>query len=173
MASYITESNEDTFKPDTVFDSFHHQEKILISDRALLTGFLMLWLKRCIVPMLPYEVIISDVVCLAVLLVYGRSLGLLSAMVGCLQSGLQVLCRRFCDVVAEEDRKGNVVVGLDGEPTIKTPNPRVGLHYMYFMAWYVMHCSSMMSAVQSSEDSMPFIQRLERSNWTGWYMLII
>ena len=44
------ESNEDTFKPDTVFDSFHHQAKIFISNRALLAAFLMLWLKRCVVP---------------------------------------------------------------------------------------------------------------------------
>ena len=62
MTSYVTESSEDTFKPDTVFDSFHHQAKIPISDRALLAGFLMLWLKQCIVPALPYEVIVADVV---------------------------------------------------------------------------------------------------------------
>ena len=46
-SSYTTESNEDTFKPDMVFESFYHQARILISDRALLAGFLMLWLKRC------------------------------------------------------------------------------------------------------------------------------
>jgi len=44
-SSYTTESNEDTFKPDTVFKSFHHQAKVLMSDRALLAVFLMLWLK--------------------------------------------------------------------------------------------------------------------------------
>ena len=38
-SSYTAESNEDTFKSDTVFESFHHQAKILISDRALLAGF--------------------------------------------------------------------------------------------------------------------------------------
>jgi len=43
--SYTTESNEDTFKLDTIFESFHHQAKVLMSDRALLAGFLMLWLK--------------------------------------------------------------------------------------------------------------------------------
>ena len=41
-SSYIIESNEDTFKPDVIFESFHHQAKIPISDRALLAGFLML-----------------------------------------------------------------------------------------------------------------------------------
>jgi len=49
VTSYTTESNEDTFKPDNIFDSFHHQAKIPISDKALLAGFLMLWLKQCVV----------------------------------------------------------------------------------------------------------------------------
>ena len=62
MSSYTTESNEDTFKPDTVFESFHHQARVPISDRALLASFLMLWLKRCVVPTLPHEVIVADVV---------------------------------------------------------------------------------------------------------------
>jgi len=39
VTSYLTELNEDIFKSDTVFDSFHHQAKIFISDRALLAGF--------------------------------------------------------------------------------------------------------------------------------------
>ena len=46
VGSYTTESNEDTFQPDTVFESFHHQARTPIFDRALLVGFLMLWLKR-------------------------------------------------------------------------------------------------------------------------------
>jgi len=75
-------------------------------------GFLMLWLKRCVVPTLPHEVIVADVVYLVVL-AHRWSLGFLLVMVGCLQSGLRVLCRSFCNVVlvAEEDREGNVVVG--------------------------------------------------------------
>jgi len=27
--------------------------------------------------------------------------------------------------------------------------------------------------VQSSEDFMPFVQRLESSNWNGWYILMV
>ena len=42
VTSYTTESNEDTFKPDTVSDSFCHQAKIPILDRTLLAEFLML-----------------------------------------------------------------------------------------------------------------------------------
>ena len=40
-SSYTMESNEDTFKLDTIFESFHHQAQVPISDRALLAGFLM------------------------------------------------------------------------------------------------------------------------------------
>jgi len=147
VTSYTTESNEDTFKPDTVFDSFHHQPKTPISDRALLAGFLMLWLKWCVVPTLPHEVIVVDVVCPAVLLAHDQSLCLLPAMVGCLQSGLRVLCQSFCNVVAEEDKEGNIVVSPDGESKAKTPNPRVKLPYTYFMIWYIMHYPSLMSVV--------------------------
>ena len=80
-SSYTTESNEDTFKLDTIFESFHHQIRIPISCRALLAGFLMLWLKRCVMPTLPHEVIVADVVYPAVLLAYGKSIALLPAMV--------------------------------------------------------------------------------------------
>ena len=83
-SSYTMKSNEDTFKPDVVFDSFHHQARIPISDRALQTGFLMLWLKRCIVLTLPHEIIIADVVYPMVLLAHDRSLALLPAMAGCI-----------------------------------------------------------------------------------------
>jgi len=38
-SSYTTESNEDTFKPDVIFESFHHQATVPIFDRALLTNF--------------------------------------------------------------------------------------------------------------------------------------
>jgi len=88
VTSYTTESNEDTFKPDTIFDSFHHQARIAISNRALLAGFLMLWLKRYVVPTPLHEVNVNDIVYPALLLSYGRPLSLLPAMVGYLQSGL-------------------------------------------------------------------------------------
>jgi len=73
-SSYTTESNEDTFKSDIVFESFHLQAKFPMSDQALLAGFLMLWLKRCVVPTLPHEVIVADVVYQAVLLAHGSQL---------------------------------------------------------------------------------------------------
>jgi len=106
---------------------------------------------------LSHEVIVADIVHPVVLLAYGRSLNLLPTMVGYLQSGLRVLCQSFCYIVVEEEKEGNVIVGADGEPKMKTPNPRVELPYMYLMAWYIMHCPSLIRVVQSSEDSMTFV----------------
>jgi len=71
VSSYTTESNEDTFKPDMVFESFRHQAENPISDRAMLAGFLMLWLKKCIMPMPPHEVLALDVVYPVLLLAHG------------------------------------------------------------------------------------------------------
>jgi len=62
---------EDTFRPGIVFESFHYQAKTSFSNRALLAGFLMLWLKRCVVSTLVHEVIVADMVYPAVLLAFG------------------------------------------------------------------------------------------------------
>jgi len=99
----MTESNEDTFKPDTVFESFHYQARIPISDRALLAGFLMLWLKHCVVPTLPHKVIVANVMYPTVLLAHGKSISVLSAMVADIQSGLRVLAKSLCQVEAIVD----------------------------------------------------------------------
>ena len=147
VSSYTTESNEDTFKADTVFESFLHQAKILISDRALLAGFLMLWLKRCVMPTLRYDVLTADIIYPTVLLSHGQPLGLLSAMLSCLQSELCMLTWSFYRVEVMEDEEGNAILDRNCEPKRKTPNPRMELPYTYMAAWYVMHCPALMSAV--------------------------
>jgi len=81
--SYTIEIAEDTFRLGTIFESFHHQAKILISNRALLPKFLMLWLKWCIVLTLSHKVIVADVVYPAVQLVFCQSIALLPTMMGC------------------------------------------------------------------------------------------
>ena len=98
ISSYTIESNEDTFKSDMVFESFHHQAQIPISDRALLAGFLMLWLKRCVVPTLPHEVIVADVVYPVVLLAHRKSIALLPVMMAKIQNGLRALIKSLCQV---------------------------------------------------------------------------
>ena len=65
---------------------------------------------------------------------------------------------------ALEDEEGNMLVDQNGEPKLKVPNPRVELPYTYLVAWYVMHCQSLMLTVQASEGFVPFVQKLECSN---------
>ena len=95
------------------------------------------------------------------------------AIVGCVQSGLQVLTKSFCEVEAFEDEEGNMLVDQNGEPKMKVPNSRVELPYTYWTAWYVMHCPSLVTAMQASKGFIPFMQKLERSNWQDTYMFFI
>ena len=170
---YTTESNEDGFDPDLVFESFHHQARTPISDRALLAGFLMLWLKRCVVPTLPHEVIVADVVYPAVLLAHGNPIALLPAVAAGIQSGLRALTKNFCEPPKTADSEGKPYVDSEGNPTVKRPNPRVELPYTYLIAWYVMHCPSLMMAARWREGSVPFVQRLEGSKWRDPYIYYV
>ena len=121
-------------RPGTVFESFHYQAKTHISNRALLAGFLMLWLKRCIVPTLCHEVIVADVIYPDILLAFSQNVALLPAIVGCIQSRLRVLSKMFCKVKALVDDKGNVLIDQNGDAELKVPNPRVELSYTYLVA---------------------------------------
>ena len=72
-------------------------------------------------PTLPHEVIVADIVYPAVLLAYGRSIALLPAMVDGIQSGLQVLVKSLCQVEAVVDSEGTPEVDSEGRPRVKTP----------------------------------------------------
>jgi len=126
--SYTTESNEDTFKPDTIFERFHYQAKVPMSDWALLACFLMLWLKRCVVPMLPHEVIVADVVYPAALLAHGKSIAILLAMVAGIQSRLWALMKNFCQVETIVDAKGNPIKDSNGHPWLRLPVSGLSFH---------------------------------------------
>jgi len=134
VSSYTIESKEDSFKPDIVFKSFHHQYKIPISGMALRADFLMIWLKRCVVPMLPHEDLATNVVYPAILLAHGRPLGLLLTVTSYLQSELRALTLSFCCMEVMEDDEGNVILNRNSELKRKTPNPRVEMSYTYLAA---------------------------------------
>jgi len=93
-----------------------------MSNWALLAGFLILWLKRCVVSTLLYEVIVADVVYPAVLLFHGKSIALLPARI---QNGLRAIMKSFCQVEAIVDIKGNPVKDSNGHPLVKTSSLRV------------------------------------------------
>jgi len=156
-----------------IFESFHHQAKILISDRVLLAGFLMLWLKQCVVLMLPHEVIVTDMVYPAVLLAHGKSISLLPVMAYGIQSGLRLLAKSLCQEEVIVDSQSRSVVDSEGRPEVGTPNPRIELLYTYLMAWYIMHFPSLMIAVSLSEGFIHFVQRLEISSRSQYYMFYV
>lgn len=89
--AYVAESDEDIFKAGTSFESFYHQAKYPLSNMALFVGFLMLWLKHCIVSSTPQKALSVSAVYLVIFLVYGRPLGLLLAMACEILSGLKAL----------------------------------------------------------------------------------
>ena len=90
-------------------------------------------------------------------LAHGRSIILLPTIVGCIQSGLRVLMRSFCQVEALVDKEGNPLMDQNDKLQFKIPNPGVDLLYTYLMAWYVMHYPSLMTEVSASEGFVPFV----------------
>ena len=113
-----------------------------------------------------------DVVYSTVLLAHGLSITLLPAIVGYIQSGLG--CWQEASVrwrllwMQRATRSWTKMTS----PNL-TPNLRVELPYTYLMAWYIMHCPSLITSLSAPEGFVPFVQRLENSNWIQYYMFFI
>jgi len=94
-------------------------------------------------------------------------------MVARIQSGLRALVKSLYQVEAIVDIEGRPVVDSEGRLRVKTPNPRIELPDTYLMAWYVMHCPSLMTVVPLSAGFVPFVQKLDNSSWTHYYMFYV
>ena len=81
----ILDEDDGIYKKGDSLKSFHHQARQPISRQALLAGFISIWLKKCRVPSLSHDGILSTVLFPAIQLVYGHALGILLAMVCCIQ----------------------------------------------------------------------------------------
>jgi len=123
----LLEEDDGIHEKGDTFKSFHHQACQLISQKALLAGFLSVWLKRCVMPSPPHDAILLTALLLVIRLVHGRSLGLLLAMVCCTQHGLRALTEAFRGPPVMKRRKGIVL-------------PRDGTNFTYMMAWFALHC---------------------------------
>jgi len=93
-----------------------------MSRKALLAGFLSVWLKRCMVPYPSSDVVLPIVLLSAICLVHGHSIGLLLAMVCYIQRGLHALMEAFCRPPTTKRGKG-MILPRDGL------NPRIRLPY--------------------------------------------
>lgn len=151
-----------------VFRSFHLQAGFSVSDKSLIARFLMLWLKRYIIPSLPKDAIPINVVYPTVLLVYGRPFVLFPAIVSNLQSGLRALSNSF---LLKDKLKGKATKGTT---KVKMLNPRVEMPYSYLMAWLMMHYPSLMTATSYHPMDKPFfVEMYECSSWKSLYMSVI
>ena len=90
----VLEEDNSIYEKGDILRSFHHQARQPMSRKALLAGFLSVWLKRCVVPS-PSSDVLPTVLLSTVRLVHSRSLGLLPAMC-CIQRGLRALTEAFC-----------------------------------------------------------------------------
>jgi len=68
---------------------------------------------------------------------------------------------------------GQASGGLRGEARSEDSQSQSRLPYTYLMAWYIMHCPLVIMAVSPSEGFIPFVQRLENSSWSQYYMYYI
>ena len=133
----VLEEDDGIYEKSDILRSFHHQAYQPMSRKALLAGFLSIWLKRCVVPSTSSDVILLTVLLSAVHLV--SSLGLLLTMVCCIQRGLRVLTEAFCRPPMMKRGKGTILPR-------EGPNPRIGLPYTYLMAWFALHCPAIIQA---------------------------
>jgi len=62
----VLEEDDGIYEKDDMFKSFHRQEKHPISQKALLIGLLLVWLKKCVIPSSPHDGILSWVLLLAI-----------------------------------------------------------------------------------------------------------
>ena len=81
----VLEEDDGIYEKDNTLKSFHHQARQPISQKAILAGFLLVWLKRCVVSSPSSDAILLTALLPAARLVHGHSLGLISAMVYCIQ----------------------------------------------------------------------------------------
>lgn len=114
-----------------------------MSERAILAGFLMLWLKKYIVPTPPLDAISMGVIYPAAKLACVKSIAFLLATISNIQSGLRTLSWSLCD------RAGT----------------RISLAYTYLMAWYSMHCPSLIDTLADTDGISLLVHRLEVRKW--------
>jgi len=161
----VLEEDDEIYKKGDKFKSFYCQASQPMSRKALLAGFLLVWINKCMVSSPPHDGILLVVLFFAVQLVYGRPFGLLPAMVCCIQNGLRTLTETFCRLTTMKRGKGQVFP-LDG------PYPRVELLYTYLMMWFVLHCPSIIQPGGEPPEDIHFahLNHFENSQWERKYV---
>ena len=79
--------------------------------------------------------------------------------------GLRALTEAFCRPPTTKRGKGTILP-RDG------PNPRIGLPYTYLMAWFALHCPSLIEAGEDLPEGvrMALLRRFEGCSWQKTYV---
>src|SRR5436190_2037505 len=112
--------------------------------RARLAGFLSIWLGKCVVP--TREAATVGVLLPADRLACGVRIALVPAIIAHIQHGLREVSTAFL-------------------ANSSTP-PRARLAYTYLVAWYVLHCTALMTPTPSLDLTTPFIGSVAKCFWT-------
>ena len=162
----VLKENGGIYEKGDRFKSFHWQAKYPVSRKALLVGFLSVWLKKCVVLSPPHDGILSWVLLPAVQLAHGKYLGLLPAMVCSTQRSLRALTEAFCRPLATKRGKWQVLPP-DG------PCPRVEIPYTYLMVWFALHCPAIIHPGEEPPEGERFahLRRFEKSQWLRSYIV--
>src|SRR4051812_16338263 len=180
IPSDVSQIDMNEFVVGSLIESYHYQSTVILSDRALMAGFLMIWLKRCI---LPAEKISADVVLPAVLLCFNHSIALLPALMAGIHRGLRDLVNSFMGLhkktpqprTRKSQRSSQGSPGIAREEvetgtSLRKAILRVEMAYTHLMAWFVMHCPCLMDIPHNPSLCVPFLQRLEGCSWAHSYL---
>jgi len=77
----LLEEDDGIYEKGNRFKSFNSQAKYPISQKALLIGFMLVLLKKCVISSPPYDRILSWVLLPTVQLAHRKPLGLLPTMI--------------------------------------------------------------------------------------------
>lgn len=95
-----------------------------ISDKALLVGFFILWLKRCVVPTSLYDVLLVELVYLIVRIACGDKITLVLVTLANIHYGLRRMMVHLCTLLKTSPRN-DIANGLDVmhfSPLMHTPS---------------------------------------------------
>src|SRR4051812_40466104 len=107
-----------------------------MTSQARLSGFLSIWLAKCVVP--TREAVTVGVLLPAIRLACGVRIALVPAIIANIQHGLREVAASYLKDSSKP--------------------PRTRLAYTYLVSWYVLHCPAQMTLSPLLGSTTPFIE---------------
>src|SRR3954462_9177198 len=116
-----------------------------MTSRVRLSGFLSVWLAKCVVP--TREAVTVGVLLPATRLACGVRIALVPAVIANIQHGLREVAASYLKDSSKP--------------------PRARFAYTYLMSWYVLHCPALMTPMPSLDLTTPFIGSVTKCSWAA------